>query len=119
MENETRQSPPAKEIMPANIADLLEEIRTTSLNLAMASAKFKAYNVRQNQIKKDLVEVVALALESVQFLSKFLDAIGIKADAKPILMSELDHNKVGDKLQRLSEYIERITDNFMKDHGLH
>jgi hypothetical protein len=30
-------------------------------------------------------------------------------------MTGLDHDKVGGKLQKLSEYIERITENFMKD----
>ncbi len=115
MGNETKQRSSDQEIVPGNIANLLEEIRMTSLNLAVASAKFKTYNRRQDQIKKDLVEVVALALESVQFLSKFLEAIGIKADMKPFLMTSLDHDKVGGKLQKLSEYIERITENFMKD----
>lgn len=119
MENEIRQTAPKKEIVPEDIASLLEEIRMTSLNLAVASAKFKAYNPKQDQIKKDLVEVVALALESVQFLSRFLDTIGIKADADPILINEIDHNKVGDNLHKLSKYIERITDNFMKDQGKH
>ena len=119
MENEIRQGNAGQDVIPGSIAELLEEIRMASLNLAVASAKFKAHNQRQDQIKKDLVVVVALALESVQFLSKFLDAIGIKANAKPFLMAEVDHDKAEYDLQKLSQYIERITENFLKDRESH
>ena len=118
MDNEIRQVAPGKAHVPKNIIDLLEEIRLTSLNLAVASAKFKVQNIRQDQIKKDLTEVVALALESVQFLSRFLEEMGMKAREKTWLTDEIDHNKINDNLKRLYEYIENITESFMKDKGL-
>jgi ketol-acid reductoisomerase len=69
MEKGTKDIYSEQELSSKSIVELLEEIRLTSLNLAISSAKFKAYNLRQNQIKKDLSEMVALALEAVQILS--------------------------------------------------
>ncbi|HEQ97858.1 MAG TPA: hypothetical protein ENO22_00775 [candidate division Zixibacteria bacterium] len=118
MEKEIRQMNPGSLEVPRNIIDLLEEIRLTSLNLAVASAKFKAYNIRQAHIKKDLTEVVALALESVQFITKFLEEMGMKLPQSSWLSDEIDHEKINDNLIKLREYLESITNNFMKDKGL-
>ncbi|NIR67355.1 MAG: hypothetical protein GWO41_07780 [candidate division Zixibacteria bacterium] len=119
MENEIRQMSREPLEMPQNIADLVEEIRLASLNLAVASAKFKANNIRQALIKKDLTEVVALALESVQFISKFLEEIGIKVSQSSWLSDEIDHDRIDANLMKLRGYLESITNNFMKDKGLH
>ncbi|MBD3217125.1 MAG: hypothetical protein GF310_02530 [candidate division Zixibacteria bacterium] len=118
MESKVKQVKPENREVPENIVSLLEEIRLTSLNLAVASAKFQAYNIRQDKIKKDLTEVVALALESVQFLSRFLEEIGMKTAQKSWLTEEVDHEKVNENLRKLYDYLENITDNFMKDKGL-
>jgi hypothetical protein len=118
MENEVKQKTPEPKDVPGDIVNLLEEIRLTSLNLAVASAKFQAYNVRQDTIKKDLTEVVALALEAVQFLSRFLEEIGLRSAQKSWLTDHVDHEKINANLKRLYDYLESITDNFMKDKGL-
>ena len=118
MEKSAKDVYPDQELSSKNIVELLEDIRLTSLNLAISSAKIKAYNLRQNQIKKDLSEMVALALESVQILSNFLVRVGIKNDIPGSTMAEVDHKKLERSLEQISEFISSITDGFMRDRGL-
>lgn len=118
MEKGTQDTYAGQEFSTKSIVELLEDIRLTSLNLAVSSAKFKAYNLRQNQIKKDLAEMVALALESVQILSNFLAKVGIKNDAHGSSEAEVDHEKLERSLEQISKFISSITDGFMRDRGL-
>ncbi len=118
MEKGTRDIYSEQELSSKSIVELLEDVRLTSLNLAISSAKFKAYNLRQNQIKKDLSEMVALALEAVQVLSSFLVMVGIKDDTPGSTRAEVDHEKLERSLEQISEFIGNITDGFMKDRGL-
>ena len=100
------------------LLELMEEVRLTSLNLAIASAKFKARNLTQDKIKRDLTEVVSLSLDSVQSLSKFLESIGLKEGFNNIIAGNFDHEKINEDLEKLARYLENISTNFMADRGL-
>lgn len=100
------------------LLELLEEVRLTALNLAIASAKFKAHNLTQDSIKKDLTEVVSLSLDAVQSLSKFLESIGLKEGFNNIISGNIEHRHIDESLDKLVQYLEGITDNFMIDQGL-
>ena len=101
-----------------HLLELMEEVRLTSLNLAIASAKFRACNMTQDKIKKDLTEVVSLSLDSVQSLSKFLEGIGLKEGFNNIIAGNIDHEKVSKDLEKLAKYLEGISSNFLADRGL-
>jgi len=107
-----------RDLPEKSIIDLLEEVRLTSLNLAIASAKFKAFNLKQDQIKKKLSEMVALVLESVQILSNFLVQVGIKRNQQLNPNVEIDHQKLEENLQKIAEFINSITNGFIQDSGL-
>ncbi len=118
MESEIKNKQEPVGILPAEIVEMLEDVRMTSINLAVASAKFKVFTDHQEQIKKDLTEVVALALESVQFLSKFLEKMGFEASTAHKYGPDLDQEKLDRNLDKLKDYIERITDSFLRDREL-
>jgi len=100
------------------LLELMEEVRLTSLNLAIASAKFNARNMTQDNIKKDLTEVVSLSLDSVQSLSKFLENIGLKEGFNNIISGSIDQNQISENLEKLAKYLEEVTNNFLIDQGL-
>jgi hypothetical protein len=117
MKNQTKE-PVQQNISAEDIVNLIEDVRLTTLNLAIASSKFKSGNSRQDLIRKDLVDVVTMALESIQSLSKFLEIIGVEGGSHPALVDNVDHRKLENNFERVAEYLKRIADNFSRDRGL-
>ncbi len=117
MEKGMRDSQKEAGLPRGNLSDLVEEVRLTSLNLAIASSKFKALNDHQDQIKKSLTEVVALALESVHMLSQFLSAVGFATQDQSSGLTDVEQEKLDNNLKAITEYVKKISENYLRDRG--
>lgn len=99
-----------------DLVGLVEEIRMTALNLAIASAKFHPDSPGMDAAKKDLTELVTTSLESVNQLTKFLGLIGLERKSEPF-SDEIDHENLEENLKRIIEYVKKISDSFNEARG--
>ncbi|MBD3382179.1 MAG: hypothetical protein GF404_08280 [candidate division Zixibacteria bacterium] len=114
---ETRKTAPPPRGQLKDLVELVEEIRMTALNLAIASAKFHPDSPGLDAAKKDLTELVTTSLESVNQLTKFLGLVGLERKSEPC-DDDVDHEALEENLKNILDFVQRISKNFLQARGL-